>query len=253
MKPMIKGLWPLSTQIQLKVNSGISPNTSGNGQLCTACLAPNARDGLCRGCRDSLPYNRWHCRRCALPLAFRDDTQLCGECQRQPPPFSRVVTPWRYQFPVDRMIHRYKYQGQRAFGLPLIRDFSLCIAHDLHQSPENRPDLLVPSPMHRARRRKRGFNQADDITEQLSRALAIPWSASMLTRTRKTRPQSGLSRDERLANLRGIVRVTTAPPAKVAIIDDVITTGATARVLAEALTAAGALDVQVWALARTPG
>lgn len=259
---MIKGLRLLSTLLTPKVNSGewirrskqcfqrLLPDSGGH---CVACLEPEAHFGLCTPCRQGLPANRWHCRCCALPLAFAGDETLCGQCLREPQPFSRVIAPWRYRFPVDAMIQRYKYSGQRAFARPLIHGLAEHLTTIMVTTPEQRPELLVASPMHPVRRRKRGFNQAADIAEQISKHSGIPWSAGLVIRHRHTRPQRDLKREQRLANLRGIYQVTRTPPARVAIVDDVVTTGATARSLAEALIQAGAGDVQIWALARTPG
>lgn len=232
---------------------GIRSLLPSGGGLCVTCLEPQARFGLCTPCRQDLPANRWHCRCCALPLAYAGNEVLCGQCLQDPPPFTRVIAPWRYRFPVDGMIQRYKYNGQRAFARPLIHDLAENLMSVLETTPERRPDLLVASPMHPARRRKRGFNQAADIAEHISGRSGIPWSADLVVRSRRTRPQRGLNREERLANLRGIYRVTRPPPAKIAIVDDVVTTGATARSLTEALLDAGAQEVQIWALARTPG
>lgn len=259
---MIKGLRSLSTLLTPKVNSRewirgserhLRSLLTASGGQCVACLAPDAHFGLCAPCRQDLPANHWHCRCCALPLAFAGSEMLCGQCLEDLPPFSRVVAPWRYRFPVDGMIQRYKYNGQRAFARPLIHDFAGHLVSTLDAAPEQRPDLLVASPMHPARRYKRGFNQAADIAEQLSKRTGIPWTTDLVTRNRRTRPQRGLNREERLANLRGIYQVSRKPPARLAIIDDVVTTGATARSLTEALLDAGAAEVQVWALARTPG
>jgi len=261
---MIKGLRSLSTLLTPKVNSkewiqpfgkAIRPLLATDGGQCVACLAPHARFGLCTPCRQELPVNHWHCRCCALPLAYagNGDDVLCGQCLQDPPPFSRVIAPWRYRFPVDGMVQRYKYNGQRAFARPLIHGLAEHLASVLETTPEYRPDLLVASPMHPARRRKRGFNQAADIAECIGRHSGIPWSGDLVVRNRRTLPQRGLNRELRLANLRGIYQVTQSPPASIAIIDDVVTTGATARSLTETLLAAGAKEVQVWALARTPG
>lgn len=259
---MIKGLKSLSTLITPKVNrrgwiprfqngtKGLFPLSGGQ---CVACLQPNADFGLCSPCRQDLPLNDQHCRCCALPLAFAGKELICGQCLKDPPPFSRIVAPWRYRFPVDGMIQRFKYNGQRAYARPLIHDLTDQLMLMLETNPEHRPDLLLASPMHPARRRKRGFNQAADITEYISRQSGIPWCTDLVVRSRRTRPQRGLSRDDRLANLRGIYQVTRSPPARIAIVDDVVTTGATARSLTEALLDAGAQDVQIWALARTPG
>ncbi|MDL0432094.1 ComF family protein [Marinobacter sp. TBZ242] len=259
MKQMIKGLRLLSTLLTPKVNSGERIHHSVRGILCSAggqcvaCLEPNAHFGLCTPCRQDLPANHWHCRQCALPLAFEGNDRLCGQCLQDPPPFSGVIAPWRYRFPVDSMIQRYKYNGQRTFARPLINDLAEHLVSVLEAAPERRPELLVASPMHPARRRQRGFNQAADIAEQISIRCGIPWTTELVIRNRRTRPQRGLSREERLANLTRIFHVTRRAPERIAIVDDVVTTGATARSLTIALLEAGARDVQIWALARTPG
>lgn len=251
---MIKRLDALSTRIRRKVNGILAVDRPGGGDLCVNCLAADAWHGLCDGCRDDLPRNHRHCHRCALPLAFATSEPLiCGECLRDPPPFEAVITPWRYHFPVDRMIARYKYQGQRPFATPLLHDMTGHMITRLRQQPGLRPDLMLPSPMHRKRLHQRGFNQAEEIAEAIHQGTGIPWSVTRIRRQRHTPPQSGLDRDARLRNLRGAYRVTGPLPDHVAIVDDVVTTGATARVLAAVLQAHGVRRVQIWALARTPG
>lgn len=246
---MIKRLKLLSTQFISKVNSSLSLT----GQ-CVACCAGFQGQGLCPACLKALPYNLQHCRQCALPLAFAPNRPvLCGECLKHPPSFDRVITPLRYQFPVNRLISRYKYSHQRALGRPLISVLINEVSDHLARSPMRRPDVLIPSPMHPAKQRKRGFNQAEDIAELLSLSIGVPWSVTLVKRQHAGTAQSGLNRKQRLANLKGTFVVTGRPPLRIAIIDDVMTTGATARVLAQVLKTAGAAEVDVWALARTPG
>ncbi|HEA54018.1 ComF family protein [Marinobacter antarcticus] len=244
---MIKTLGWLSTLNRLKVD------TERKKDRCIACLSPNGKHGLCAPCRADLPVNKWHCRCCALPLAHPSDEYLCGDCLTSPPPYDRSLIPWRYQYPVDSMISRYKYNGQRKFARPLLADFSDYLELAFEGQSDAKPDLLIPSPMFPARRRERGFNQARDIAESLGRALSIPVDAGVVRRVRKVQAQRGLSREARLANLRGVFNVCSSVPERVAIVDDVVTTGATVRVLASALREAGARNIQVWALARTPG
>lgn len=244
---MIKGLELLSTLIGRKVNSD---RRAGH---CVACLDRCAINGLCEGCRGDLPVNQWHCKLCALPLAIPSSTLTCGECLLCPPPFSRTLAPWRYQYPVDAMIGRYKYRNQRKFARPLTAGLADYLDQQLSAYPQQAPELIIPAPMHPRRRRQRGFNQADEIAETVSRRLGIPWCARTVKRCRPVRPQRELGREQRLANLRGVFTVTRPLPHRVAIVDDVITTGATVRMLTNALREAGAVDVQVWALARTPG
>ncbi|WP_228152768.1 ComF family protein [Marinobacter guineae] len=247
MNQMIKGLNWLSTFMELKVNS------AKQGGLCVACLSSNSFNGLCQPCREDLPVNRWHCRCCALPLAFPSSELLCGDCLKFPPPFKTSCIPWRYQYPVDGMIGRYKYNGQRKFARPLLADFAGALEQKLDSASVTRPDALVPAPMDSRRRRQRGFNQAQDIAEHLGRDLGIPVEAGLVQRVRRVRAQRELNREARLANLRGVFEVMSVVPERVAIVDDVVTTGATVRVLASVLREAGARDIQVWALARTPG
>ncbi|WP_228141561.1 ComF family protein [Marinobacter sp. X15-166B] len=199
-----------------------------------------------------MPLNRQSCRQCALPLPTAAADLRCGECLRDPPHFQRALAPWCYQFPVDRLISHYKYQRQYACGRPLIDG----LVQHLHDqgcfTPPRRPELIIPSPMHPDKRRQRGFNQAEDMAERVSRCAGIPWSVNVLQRIRRTAPQSGLDRHQRLTNLSNLYRVTGAVPARVAIVDDVVTTGATARAMASALRRAGARNIEIWALARTP-
>ncbi len=244
---MIKGLNLLSTLMKQKVNS------IKQGGLCVACLSSHAFNGLCQPCRDDLPVNHWRCRCCALPLAFPSSELLCGDCLKYPPPFDNACVPWRYQFPLDGMIGRYKYHGQRKFGRPLMADFASFLEQELGAGKIARPDTLVPSPMDEKRRRQRGFNQAQDIAETIGGHLNIPVATGLVKRVRRVRAQRELNREARLANLRGVFEVVSEVPERVAIVDDVVTTGATVRVLASVLREAGAREIQVWALARTPG
>src|SRR5690554_3687326 len=242
---MINGLKSLSTLIEKKVNS------AKQGGRCVTCLSAHASFGLCQGCREDLPAIRWACHTCALPLPFASPGLRCGECQVSAPPFSRSLIPWRYQYPVDGMIGRYKYQGHRKFARPLLIGFASFL--EQHLEPEQKPDVLIPAPMHWLRRWQRGFNQAQDIAEFVGARLDIPVAVGVVRRSRRVKAQRSLNRAARLQNLRDVFEVRGAVPERVAIVDDVVTTGATVRVLASVLKDAGAGDIQVWALARTPG
>lgn len=244
---MIKGLNWLST---LKLKQVNSEKSKGH---CVACLSATAINGLCAFCRADLPTNVWHCYRCALPLAHPGANRTCGDCLTLPPPFDVSLIPWRYQYPVDSMISHYKYGGQRKFARPLIAGLSSHLASALADPGNAKPDILIPSPMHAKRRRARGFNQARDIAESLGGELDIPVAADMVYRTKSVQAQRGLGREARLANLRDVFEVRGSIPDSVAIVDDVVTTGATVRALAFVLREAGAQHIQVWALARTPG
>ncbi|WP_257900196.1 ComF family protein [Marinobacter sp. F4206] len=150
------------------------------------------------------------------------------------------------------MIGRFKYNSQRQFARPLIAGLVQHLVDHFERAPNLKPEALVPAPMHRQRRRKRGFNQAQEIAEQIGSQLDIPVAAGLVRRTQTVRAQRELSRRERLDNLRGVFEIHGRVPARIAIVDDVVTTGATVRALATLLREHGARDIQVWALARTP-
>jgi ComF family protein len=185
-----------------------------------------------------------------LPLPYSADIAICGECLATPPSFTRAFIPFRYQFPVDSMISRYKYNHQRKFARPLITRLSQYL---MQADAATLPEVLIPAPMHPQRRRKRGFNHAQDIAEQISQKLDIPVARDMVRRAHNVHAQRGLSREQRLINLRDVFDICKKVPERVAIVDDVVTTGATVRMLSSALNNAGARDIQIWALARTPG
>ncbi|MCK7542831.1 ComF family protein [Marinobacter bryozoorum] len=255
---MIKLPDALSTRFEILVNT--IPDSLARlheallPELCVTCLAPDARKGLCNGCRGDLPVNDRCCARCGLPLllARPGRERTCGDCIKLEPAYHRAFIPWRYEFPVDRMISRYKYQGQRHYGRPLLSEMALLVDELLTRQPDRRPQLLVAAPMHRKRQRKRGFNQAAEIAEAISRQTDIPWSDRLLQRPRSARPQSGLNRKQRLSNLKGLFELHGGVPRHVALVDDVVTTGATVGTLATLLQQHGAERIEVWALARTP-
>lgn len=145
------------------------------------------------------------------------------------------------------MIHRFKYAGDLSVGRWLASRLAERVAY------EARPDLLVAPPLAQARLRARGFNQAVVIARHVGRQLGVRHSHAALAKVRDTLPQPGLGRAERLANLRGAFRCGLRLAGEhVAIVDDVMTTGATTHTLARLLKASGASRVSVWAIARTP-
>ncbi len=198
-------------------------------------------------CASALPRNRHACRRCALPLpaAAPADT-LCGDCQRTPPSYDSAIAPLLYQAPVDDLISGFKYHHRLHLGRPLAR-----LLGDAVDRQASLPQLLLPVPMHPRNLRQRGFNQAAELVRQLSRQLAIPGSYSSLQRHGETTHQRGLDRARRLRNLAGSFACSRPLTAHVALVDDVITTGATAERISRILKQAGAEKVEVWAVART--
>lgn len=216
---------------------------------CLLCgqQSDSGRD-LCAACADDLIHNRVRCPRCALPLDA--PAPLCGECMQSEPPFASAFVPFVYASPLDQLETRFKFGRSLAAG----RVLSELVLDVLGVSPPPLPQALIPVPLHPARLRERGYNQALELAKPLSRALRIPLRDDVLVRTRATAAQSDLDADARRKNLRGAFAVmeNVMPPQHVAIVDDVMTTGATLRECARTLVRTGVERVDVWALARAP-
>lgn len=213
---------------------------------CVLCGDPAPVQDLCAPCSRELPRVGTACPCCGLPLAYSGAP--CGACLRHPPRFRRCLSPFLYQPPVSQLITAFKYRGTLSHG----RVLSLQLAEYLRERHSDPVDALLPVPLHWRRRWRRGFNQAEVIAAELGRAMDLPMRR-LLQRRRATPPQQTLGAAERARNLRGAF-APTQPVAglRLALIDDVVTTGATADELARTLLEAGAAVVDVWCLARTP-
>lgn len=218
---------------------------------CVLCAATSDRAvDLCIECEVALPWNTACCGHCALPLTANETR--CGRCQKSAPQFDAAYCAFRYAWPLDGVVTRFKFSGDLAAG----RVLSHLLAQRLHErllGAANRPQMIVPVPLHRERLRERGFNQALELARPLAAALRIPLLPEALRRTRATPKQSDLDGLHRRRNVRGAFAVDAdVHGLHVAIVDDVITTAATVRECAKALKRAGAATVQVWAVARAP-
>ncbi len=215
---------------------------------CSFCLAPGERDRpWCEACFESLPWNLPACPNCAEPqppgsLAGK----RCGHCLTRPPLFIRSRVPLRYEDEVARLMQRFKFHASPRAGNVLLELFELGLSPEALAWPE----ALIPVPLHPRRARERGFDQADWLARRL--ALRHGLALTRAQRRQHTRSQRGLDRAERYRNLRGGFVVKGTLPSRVALLDDVMTTGATLDALAQACLAAGAREVEAWAVARTP-
>lgn len=206
---------------------------------------------LCPECEMSLPRLSLHsyvCECCALPLT--SNAPLCGKCLRKPPAFTRARIPFSYDYPFDFLVQQFKYRRQMSSGKLLAR-----LLAD-HCNLTDKPDYLVPVPMHWRKRWERGFNQSELLAYWIGKELRIPVLGAT-TQIRYQHSQKGLGRQARLRNQRNLFRVKPSVTRQlagkhVALVDDVVTTTATTRSLSELLLKAGARQVDVWALARTP-
>lgn len=211
---------------------------------CLLCDSPGqAGLDLCQACFSELPWLEGACRQCAFPLS--DSDLVCGACLSKPPGFDRTRALWHYRPPVQGLIHTLKFQGRQDLARVLGEIMARCLW------PVSLPDCLVPVPLHPARYRTRGFNQALEIARPIARQLKIPLCPKLCHRVRITPPQRILDAKERRKNLRGAFQATeTLSGCHIAIVDDVLTTGATAHEVATALKQAGAVQIEVWVLAR---
>ncbi len=225
-------------------SAGLSLLRHALPQACALCTAPSGNALLCAACEAALPRIAAACPRCALPSP---GAAVCGACLARPPPYVAALAAWAYVFPVDRLLQEFKYGGRLALAEPLA--LALCAALAARETPV--PDCLAAIPLAPRRQRARGFNHAREIASRVGGAIGVPLAGG-LRRMRETPPQAGLRFAERAANVSGaFVADGDFAGKSVAIVDDVMTTGATLASAARALLAAGALRVEAWAVART--
>jgi ComF family protein len=191
------------------------------------------------------------CGHCGLRLGL--PAPACGHCRREPPPFEHTVCAVDYAFPWDRLIGAFKFHARAELAGALAGR----LLQAVRRADVVRPDIIVPIPLAARRLAERGYNQAWELARPVAAALGIPADATLLLRPLDTGPQAVLDRDRRMLNLRTAFMVDPARRAevrarRVALVDDVMTTGATVREASATLLRAGAASVQVWALARTP-
>jgi ComF family protein len=205
-------------------------------------------EATCRACRTALPWNAHACRACGIPLATGRAASVCDDCLRCCPPQDRSWAAFRYDVPIAQAIVDLKFHGRLMPAHVLGR----LMAERLAQRAEPLPELLVPVPLSPARLRRRGYNQALELGRSLTAVLGLPMAPTAARRTRETREQTRLDAAQRRGNVRGAFAIDAGAVRgrHVALLDDVVTTGATMAELARAARAAGAMRIEAWAAAR---
>ncbi|MBT4162317.1 MAG: ComF family protein [Gammaproteobacteria bacterium] len=218
---------------------------------CVLCSAWTHRElDLCIACEQDLPWITEACCYCALPLS--DSRDICSRCMQQAPDYSAALCPFEYRFPVDVMIQRFKESNHLASGRVLATLLAKQLCETLTQLCQDKT-MIVPVPLHPSTQRRRGFNQSLVIAREISRSFATPIVESCLWRTKQTIDQKSLNLVDRRKNLAGVFTATKdVHRQRILLVDDVITTTATITEISQTLLAAGAEDVVVLALARTP-
>ncbi len=221
---------------------------------CLLCKHQNS-ERICSFCSDQFFTKAlYSCSCCALPMP--QSALLCGECLKQMPIFERTISAYEYHKPLSTLILDFKTHHDFYVGKALADLMLRHIQGYYQQYHLPLPDLLVPVPLYWQKQWRRGFNQSLFLAKVMGRQLDIP----LFTQTKRKTHQSSqklLNRKQRLNKMEDsfIVPNASSQPLKgqdIAIIDDVMTTGATAQALSKALKTAGAARVSIWVLARTP-
>lgn len=214
-------------------------------QPCLLCANTNGGEfGLCAGCEIDLPrQENNHCPQCGL---HSYNKQLCGACIASPPDFDTTHAAFIYQYPVSQLLQQYKYNQQLA----LAETF----AHTLMQriNPQQLPDLIIPMPLHPQRLQERGFNQSLEIARIIAKPFNLAIDYQSCQRVKLSPPQASLPLKERVRNMKGAFDCSRdLSGLSIALVDDVMTTGASLNALAKAVKTKGAAHVECWVIART--
>jgi ComF family protein len=212
-------------------------------QDCLLCQGASGGKLLCQACARELPSTASACPRCALPGG--GDAE-CGACIANPPHYDASYAAFVYAYPVDALVQALKYGGQLALAGLFARALQQRIGCALNV------DLIVPLPLHPLRLAERGFNQAAEIAKVLARLYGIRMDAQLARRVRNTAPQTALPWRERVSNMRqAFACERELAGLSIAVVDDVMTTGATLDEFAHTLKRSGAARVENWVVART--
>ncbi len=211
--------------------------------ICESCLALYARpQPRCWTCAAKLP-----------PEFIGRPRPQCGRCLHSAPPLDRTIAALDYRFPWDGLLQHFKYHQALDLRESLLERLNTALS----AAEVDAPDWLLPVPLSIERLRERGYNQSHELAKALARRRGLRCKPEMLLRVRHNDHQAGLKLEDRAANVRGVFAVEPLLAARlrgtsVALLDDVMTSGATLFELAGVLLQAGVMSVQAWVISRTP-
>ena len=232
------------------------PALWGQARSCMFCLGSPAPAGFCPACYKDLPFIKKSCLLCALPLPSDSGhwQELCVSCQKKPPPPDYTFAALHYRAPLRRALHELKFRRQLRYARALGNIWLQSLLTDSRgfAGEEDRPDLLLPVPLHPVKLGQRGFNPSYELARPLAEFLKVPLAVQTSRRIKNTEPQLKLSPSQRRRNLKGAFEVNPKDVRGkyVVILDDVITSGATVYELARTLRRKGARRIAAWSLLR---
>ncbi len=238
-------------RIIVKVNKWLKYIQHIRAPHCVFCNSKTQQTlDLCDACYQDLPWIKWACYRCGLPLAINSKI-YCGACQQHPPPFDRTISLFHYNYPADQLIIGLKFQEKLNYGRMLGSLLGARILREYQTS--SLPDVIIPVPLHNQRLKERGYNQAREIAHFCSKKTGIPLKTNCCKRIRNTTKQTGLHAAQRKQNLKHSFAITNKLTVNsIAIVDDVMTTGATLSEISNTFLRAGVKNIHLWCIARTP-
>jgi ComF family protein len=215
---------------------------------CSLCGADSSlKIDLCKDCLDDLVCTSSACIRCGLPLPGQSGSSFCGQCLRKPPQYHGTFAAFTYNTPLTGLITQLKFSGK----IQLARVLAEAWLQRYANTDIPLPEAILPVPLHWRRIWSRGYNQALEIARPLARHFNLPVLNGYVQRTRHTAAQSSLVSRQRKANVRGCFKLARRIPyERIAIVDDVVTTGSTVQELARVLAAEGIREIYVWCIAR---
>lgn len=229
------------------------PRLLTRGSRCVFCLSTPAHYGCCPDCRNDLPLIGRACRLCAAPLREEKEwLDLCAAClqQKKDPLIDYAFSAYHYIPPLRKALHYLKFNHQLYYA-PVMGRLWLEVLQ--RKSFPFMPDLLIPVPLYISRLRRRGFNQTTELAKPLAAELSLPLAENICRRQRDTLPQMSCALSARKSNVKDAfaLRSVDIRRKSVAILDDVLTTGATIHELARVLKKGGVRRIAVWTFLRS--